>query len=216
MPRRRIHADLMNIDAAIVREAELRGLDATATGGGLDYIYKELGKNEDGSSRIVILSSASDAGSPDSLSDGADLVIMLNESWIEQVAISVRSAKEGMALMEKMFNPYARDLVGGSEEKREGNPVENPVFSKTIQMIEAGESPLPWLLVQSRGDLIHALEWNDRNGVYSDKDTAQEGLPPTTVTTAAYMILHQTLEGAVSEEVARAWRAKGYSKQGED
>lgn len=108
MARKRIPADLMNIDDAIVREAERRGLDAMSTGGGFDYIYKELGKNEDGSSRVVILSSAGDAGSPDSLSDGSDLLIMLNENWTEQVAISAKSAREGMALMEKMFDPYVK------------------------------------------------------------------------------------------------------------
>lgn len=106
MAKRYIHRTY-NISEEIVREAERHGLDAMATGGGMDYIFKKLGKNEDGSPRVVLLCNADDAGSPDRLSDRVDVQIMVNEGWNDAVAIPVKTAKEGMVLMAKMFDPYA-------------------------------------------------------------------------------------------------------------
>jgi hypothetical protein len=96
-----------NIPDVIVSEAERLGLDATATGGGLDYIYKSFGKNSDGSERLAILSSGADAGSPDRLNEKSDVLIMLSEDWTDQVAMSFRTAKEAMAVMAMMFDPYS-------------------------------------------------------------------------------------------------------------
>jgi hypothetical protein len=95
-----------NIPEAIIAEAERQGLDAMATGGNMDYIFKALGKNEDGSPRILLLCNANDAGSPDRLSDKVDVQVMLCEDWTQAVAIPVRTAKEGMALMKSMYDPY--------------------------------------------------------------------------------------------------------------
>lgn len=105
MAKTKIHRTY-NIPEQIIKEAERQGLDALATGGGMDYICKEIGKNEDGSPRILLLCNAGDAGGPDRLSDKVDVQIMLAEDWTNAVAIPVRTAKEGMALMNKMYDPY--------------------------------------------------------------------------------------------------------------
>lgn len=96
-----------NISEEIIAEAERLGLDAMSTGGGFDYVFRTIGKNEDGSKRFALLCAANDSGSPDRLSDKVDVQIILVEEWNNAVAIPVRTAKEGMALMAKMYDPYA-------------------------------------------------------------------------------------------------------------
>jgi hypothetical protein len=105
MPKTKIYRTY-NIHEVIIAEAERQGLDAMATGGGMDYIFKKIGKNEDGSDRVVLLCDANDAGSPDRLSDKVDVQVMLNQEWNDAVATPVRTAKEGMVMMAKMFDPY--------------------------------------------------------------------------------------------------------------
>lgn len=95
-----------NINQSIVNEAEKLGLDAMATGGGLDYIYKVLGKNEDGSDRVVILGDREDAGSPDYLSSKCELHILLSEDWTDQVSIPVSNARAGMVMMVSIHDPH--------------------------------------------------------------------------------------------------------------
>ena len=91
-----------NISDEIADEAQRLGLNAMATGGNCDYIYKGLGKNEDGSDRVVLLGSPDDAGSPDRLMESCLLLIMLNEEWNDQVTIPVSNCRAGMALMTQM------------------------------------------------------------------------------------------------------------------
>ena len=95
-----------NIPEPIIREAERCGLEAVGTGGNMDYIAKILGKNEDGSHRIVLLCAADASGCPDRLTDRVDVQIMMSEEWTDAVAIPCKTAKEGMELMAKMFDPY--------------------------------------------------------------------------------------------------------------
>ena len=97
-----------NINQSIVNEAEKHGLDAMATGGGLDYIYKHIGKNEDGSERVVILGDAEDAGSPDYLNSKCELHILLCEDWTDQVTIPASNVRAGMAMMVAMYDPHAK------------------------------------------------------------------------------------------------------------
>ena len=42
-----------------------------------------------------------------------------------------------------------------------------------------------------RLDLINWLEWNDRNGVYSDQDCIDEGLPCMTTKEALQCVMEQ-------------------------
>lgn len=94
-----------NIPEEILNEAEKQGLEAMGTGGGLDYVYKDLGKNSDGSSRVVLLGDPDDAGSPDRLSSKCELHIMLSEDWTEQISFPVKTAREGMRVMASMYDP---------------------------------------------------------------------------------------------------------------
>lgn len=98
---------VFNITEEILREAERLGLDAMATGGGNDFISKEVGENEDGSPRFLVLSAGDTSGSPDRLSEKSDLLVMLNENWTDQVAMSFKTAKEAMAAMARTYDPYA-------------------------------------------------------------------------------------------------------------
>lgn len=109
MARSKIH-DLYNIEREIVREAEALGLDAIATGGNTDFISKVIGKNEDGSDRLVILTSAEAGGTPDRLTEPSELIVILDMEWHDEIGIPVRTAREGMRLMAVMHDPYA----GGS------------------------------------------------------------------------------------------------------
>lgn len=95
-----------NIPRSVVRVAEELGLDAIATGGNTDFICKYLGKNLDGSERVVILAAAEGGGSPDSLGERCELILMLEEGWHSEVAFPVKTAKEGMKVMATMYDPY--------------------------------------------------------------------------------------------------------------
>jgi hypothetical protein len=94
-----------NIPESILTYAESVGLEAMGTGGNVDYVYKELGKNEDGSPRVVLLGDREDAGSPDSLTSKCELHIMLNEDWTSQISFPAKTAREGMKIIASMYNP---------------------------------------------------------------------------------------------------------------
>jgi hypothetical protein len=106
MARRKIIGDF-NIPEALILEAERLGLDAMSTGGGMDYIFKTVGKNSDGSRRVALLVSGLDAGSPDRMSEKAEIEIMLNEEWNDAVNIPFRNAKEAIEYLAKAYDPYA-------------------------------------------------------------------------------------------------------------
>ncbi len=104
MARARIHRSY-NLPERLIAEAESRGLDAISTGGGMDYIYKALGKNSDGSDKVAILAASRESGSPDTLGERSDVIVMFNENWTDQVAIPFRTAREAMDVMAKMYDP---------------------------------------------------------------------------------------------------------------
>lgn len=95
-----------NIPRHVVRVAEELGLDAIATGGNTDFICKYVGKNLDDSDRIVILTASDGGGSPDSLKEPCELIIMLDQGWHSEIAFPVKTAKEGMKVMATMYDPY--------------------------------------------------------------------------------------------------------------
>ena len=47
------------------------------------------------------------------------------------------------------------------------------------------------VLKMNRETLIKVLEWNDRNGMYSDEDSEAEGLDPITKEEAIEIIIRQ-------------------------
>lgn len=96
-----------NITPAIVKAAEALGLEALATGGNCDFIMKRIGTNKDRSPRIVILASAEQAGTPDKLSEKAELLIILDREWHDEVGIPCGTARDGLNLMARMYDPYA-------------------------------------------------------------------------------------------------------------
>jgi len=102
MARSRI-SGAYNIPAAIVRVAETFGLDATATGGNMDYICKVIGENEDGSERIGIISDDEGGGCPERLNDECSVIFMLDESWQEQFGIKCQTVKEAMLILSRAF-----------------------------------------------------------------------------------------------------------------
>jgi hypothetical protein len=106
MAKRTVIGGAYNITPVIVNAAEELGLNAIATGGNVDYICKYVGKNLDGSDRIVILSSAEGGDTPDRLNEPSELIIMLDEGWHSEIAFPVKTAKEGLRVMASMYDPY--------------------------------------------------------------------------------------------------------------
>lgn len=93
-----------NIADAIIRKAESLDLDAMGTGGNVDYIYNSLGRNDDGSERVAILSSREGGGSPESLREPAKILIMLDEEWTDVVGLPFKTAKEAIEALARMYD----------------------------------------------------------------------------------------------------------------
>ncbi len=91
-----------NIPESIIRKAEKLDLDALSTGGGIDYIVKYFGENQDNSPRVAYLRNYEDAGSPERINAKAWVVIGLNSDWSDSLDITVRTASEGLDLMAQM------------------------------------------------------------------------------------------------------------------
>jgi len=77
-----------NITDEIIDFASKLKLDAIATGGGVDYIGVQLDNG-----MWAVVGSAEDAGSPDRLSEPANINIFLDEEWNRFIVIEFRSAK---------------------------------------------------------------------------------------------------------------------------
>ncbi len=89
-----------------MRAADSFGFNAMATGGGVDYIYVELGVNQDESRRYVLLARLNGHGSPSALNKPAELVITLNEDWTDTVNVGMMTAHHGLSAMKKMQEEY--------------------------------------------------------------------------------------------------------------
>lgn len=91
-----------NITKEVWDYATKKGLSAVSTGGNVDYmVASSVSKKID----AVILASAEDADSPDTLRGEASLVIiMLDETWHEdaQICIPVKDAKTGIDMIASM------------------------------------------------------------------------------------------------------------------
>lgn len=88
-----------NVPGDIQRLATKLGFEMLATGGGFDYVYKDLGKNDDRSLRALILIAHDDAGSPESLKEKATLMLILSQDWVDNVAIDFNTAKDALHSM---------------------------------------------------------------------------------------------------------------------
>jgi hypothetical protein len=71
------------IPTDVAKYADKKGLDAVATGGGSDYVYGVIGKNQDGSDRVVLVVAFEDPASPESLKAKADVFVYFTEIWDE-------------------------------------------------------------------------------------------------------------------------------------
>lgn len=89
----------MNINPDIqeyVKE-NARSLEYIGTGGGIDYFGRWL---DDG--RCAIVCCQDDAGSPDDLDDGADLIIWQDVNWESWIRFSFGTAKEAYDALHSM------------------------------------------------------------------------------------------------------------------
>jgi hypothetical protein len=105
-----IDATFMNIADEIVERANALGLDAMATGGGCDYICKDLGQNDDGSTRVAVLASAEGPESPYTLNEASCVDVYLTGIWDVGFGISFPSAEEAMKAMGQMTNVYTFNI----------------------------------------------------------------------------------------------------------
>ena len=83
-----------NIPEAIVRQAEVHGLDLISTGGGFDYVWRDLGDD-----KCLVLSGAKLYESPPNLSAAAIVTIHFDEDWTQSVSISFPTALAAMIFM---------------------------------------------------------------------------------------------------------------------
>ena len=99
-------AGVYRIPKSIIKVAEDLGLDAMATGGGVDFIYKRLGTNTDGSPKLAILTAALTPHSPDSLREKSEIGILLNSDWTASIYIPFSTAREAMEVLARMYDPH--------------------------------------------------------------------------------------------------------------
>lgn len=93
-----------NIPEGMMRAADELGLDAMATGGGVDYIFAKIGKNQDGSSRYALIARTDGHGGPTSPGKRCEVVVTLNEDWTDTIAFPYATAREGMAAAKTMID----------------------------------------------------------------------------------------------------------------
>lgn len=103
-----------NISEEIMEAAKARGLDWTGTGGGCDYISRDL---KPGSAPVMILGTPGDAGSPDKLDEEAFVAIYFEESWCENYLVF--NFDTANTALDFMTSFKSADLAGfQTEEKR--------------------------------------------------------------------------------------------------
>ena len=88
----------MNISETVYNYAMRQGLDATATGGGCDFITKEVGLGC-GKALSLVLSSHEDTGmSPDALTEPSEVTIYFTkpseQGWWNGLTVSFATAQE--------------------------------------------------------------------------------------------------------------------------
>jgi len=92
-----------NIPDSILREAAKLKLDAMGTGGNIDYVYKTIGKNADGSERIAVIQAKDDVGSPEHLTSPAYMTIWLDEGPADIISIPFKTTLEAMKKLSKII-----------------------------------------------------------------------------------------------------------------
>jgi hypothetical protein len=92
----------MNINQEIIDAADRFGLEAIATGGGCDYIYKLI-KGHDGfkGNACMVLSSCMKDGSPETMDEPCIVTIHLNHNWTLGVTLQYDTVTEAMQFMSK-------------------------------------------------------------------------------------------------------------------
>ncbi|MDG2213054.1 MAG: hypothetical protein P8M70_04435 [Verrucomicrobiota bacterium] len=92
-----------NISREITEEAEYRNLGPICTGGGCDYIFREV-DGEKGGFATLILASTEDLGSsPDTLDEPATVAIYGEKDveWLEGVYLDFPNVEEAVDFMQK-------------------------------------------------------------------------------------------------------------------
>lgn len=91
---------LMNIPKDIQDKAETLGLELVSTGGGFDYVFKDLGVNEkNGDPCQAIVCAWNDAGSPQGLKDKACINVYFDENWTDWISIPFKTANDALVAM---------------------------------------------------------------------------------------------------------------------
>ena len=104
-----------NIPADVMEMGKTFGLAPIATGGNIDYMEKRIHCDQAGVDIYVCwLAAAGDAGSPDSLKDKADILIIPVDKDGEEVVdeglrIRCTSAARAIKLMERIEHVYGSD-----------------------------------------------------------------------------------------------------------
>src|SRR6266496_3845939 len=90
-----------NIRQVILDAANVRNLEAMATGGGMDYIVSYLGKEEDGAvAPVLVLGIQGDGGSPTRLDEPSIVTLYLTENWAEEwVSFTFNTVVDAMDFM---------------------------------------------------------------------------------------------------------------------
>jgi hypothetical protein len=87
----------MNIAPDVLKAGLEAGLEAMATGGGMDYLFKDFG--ETGLASIV---GREGDGSPETLDEPAIIVIHLDEEWQTMIQVPCTSTREAISTLVEM------------------------------------------------------------------------------------------------------------------
>ena len=114
----------MNISNKIWEAAEKLGLDYIPTGGGFDYVWREVGKGQnrmgDGRGVDLVLASQEDfACSPDTLSEPSVVAIYVNDpDWHEGTFVYFKTAREAMKFMAGVQDCWKNGVAKEQEATR--------------------------------------------------------------------------------------------------
>lgn len=107
----------MNISKKIWEAAEKLGLDYIPTGGGCDYVWRELGKGQnrmrDGRGVDLVLASQEDFGcSPDELSEPSVVAIYVNDpEWRDGTFVYFKTASKAMKFMAQIQDCWRNEAA---------------------------------------------------------------------------------------------------------
>ena len=88
-----------NIEKEVIDKANDYNLDAMATGGGCDYIFKQVGEKP---WQCALLCNLYKDCSPDTVDEKAIVAIFIDEEWLKGVEFKFDSADNAMHFMSNM------------------------------------------------------------------------------------------------------------------